>query len=51
MGRRRLRARPAAGGTHFWAKAAIHTAEHVVRNGYGRDQPPLTLAAALALFV
>lgn len=42
---------PGPGRDALWTKAAIAAAEHAVANGYGRDQPPLTLAAALTFLI
>jgi hypothetical protein len=41
----------APGRDLLWTKAVCAAAEAAVRNGFGRDQPPLTLAAALTFFV
>jgi hypothetical protein len=35
----------------FWIKAARATAEFAVGNGFGRDAPPLSLGAAIALLI
>ena len=47
-------AEKAVGGTSrdaLWVKAAAAAAEAAVTGGYGRDQAPLTLAAALTFFI
>ena len=46
------RGQPAsAARDQLWAKAACAAAEYAGSNGFCRDQPVLTLAAALALFI